>query len=334
MPSQVGRKTRPDPGTTWGPAVIGFVARRVGQSIIVVVGVTIVTFLLLHLLPGSTVRAILGPRATPLAVHQLTVELGLNKPLPVQYLVWLNNLVHANLGFSYKLDQPVTALLGQRIYKTLFLVGSSLILSILLAIPLGVLQAVRRNRPDDYVMTGLSFIFYSMPTFWLSLLLIGLFSATLNWLPAEAPQEQATVFSQLNGMVLPIATLTLVTVALFSRYMRSSVLEQTVQDYVRTARAKGASNRAVLFRHILRNALIPVITLVGLSLGGILSGAVVVEEIFNYPGMGLLFYQAAQDDDFPVLLGVTVVVAMATVIGNLIADVLYAVIDPRIRYIS
>jgi peptide/nickel transport system permease protein len=313
--------------------VIRFILRRFGQSIVVVIGVTIATFILLHLLPGSPIRAILGPRATPLAVHQLTVELGLNKPIPVQYAVWVNNLLHLNLGYSYKLDQPVTALLAERIPKTLFLVGASLILAIVIAIPLGVLMAVRRTKPDDYVLTGLSFIFYSMPTFWLGLLLIGLFSAILNWFPPEAPQDQFSVFSQLNGMVLPIATLTLVTVALFSRYTRSSVLEQSIQDYVRTARSKGLSNRAVLFHHVLRNALIPVITLIGLSLGGILSGAVVVESVFNYPGMGLLFFQSAVDDDFPVLLGVTVVVALATVAGNLVADLLYAVVDPRIRYI-
>ncbi|MGH7610464.1 MAG: ABC transporter permease [Candidatus Dormibacteria bacterium] len=310
----------------------GFIVRRLLQAVIVVIGITLVTFLLLHLLPGNPVRAILGPRATNEQVHQLTVQLGLNRPLAVQYLVWLNNLIHGNLGYSYKLDQPVTALLGQRIVKTLFLVGVALGLAIVLALPLGVLQAVRRNRPDDYVLTGLSFIFYSMPTFWLGLLLIDLFSATLKWFPSEAPQDQISVFSQLNGMVLPILTLALVTIALFSRYMRSAVLEQTVQDYVRTARAKGLSSPTVLFRHVVRNALIPVITLIGLSLGGILSGAVVVESIFNYPGMGLLFYQAAQDDDFPVLLGVTVVVAVATVVGNLIADILYAVADPRIRY--
>ena len=313
--------------------MLGFILRRFGQAIVVVIGVTIATFILLHLLPGSPIRAILGPRATPLAIHQLTVELGLNKPIPVQYAVWVNNLLHLNLGYSYKLDQPVTALLSERIPKTMFLVGVSLVLAIVIAIPLGVVMAVRRTKPDDYVLTGLSFIFYSMPTFWLGLLLIGLFSAILNWFPPEAPQDQFSVFSQLNGMVLPIATLTLVTVALFSRYMRSSVLEQTVQDYVRTARAKGLSSSAVLFHHVLRNALIPVITLIGLSLGGILSGAVVVESVFNYPGMGLLFFQSAVTDDFPVLLGVTVVVALATVLGNLIADLLYAVIDPRIRYI-
>ncbi|MGB9483996.1 MAG: ABC transporter permease, partial [Candidatus Dormiibacterota bacterium] len=250
--------------------MIGFILRRLAQSLIVVVGVTIVTFILLHLLPGSPVRAILGERATPLAVHQLTAELGLNKPLPIQYAIWVNNLIHLNLGYSYKLDQPVTALLAERIPKTLFLVGTSLILAIVIAIPLGVVMAVRRNKVDDYILTGFSFIFYSMPSFWLGILLIGLFSLTLSWLPYEAPQDQLSVFSQLNGMILPVTTLTLVTVALFSRYMRSAVLEQNVQDYVRTARAKGLSNRLVLVRHVLRNALIPVITLVGLSLGGIL----------------------------------------------------------------
>jgi peptide/nickel transport system permease protein len=173
-----------------------------------------------------------------------------------------------------------------------------------------------------------------MPTFWLGLILIIIFSETLGWFPSEAPQDQLSLFSQLNGMVLPVATLTLVTLALYTRYMRSSMLEQSIQDYVRTARAKGVSNRAVLFKHVLRNALLPMVTLIGLSIPGILSGSLVTETVFNYPGMGLLFYQAAESDDFPVLLGVTIVVAVATVVGNLIADILYAVVDPRIRYVS
>ena len=289
--------------------------RRVGQAIIVLFIVTVITFILLHLLPGNPVRAILGTRATTFDVHQLTIQLGLNKPLVVQYLIWVNHLVHGNLGFSYKLDQSVAALLAERMPKTLFLAGSALVVAVLLGVPLGMYQAVRRNKPDDYVLTGLAFIFYSMPTFWLGLLLIILFSATLSWFPSEAPQSQSNVFSQLNGMVLPISCLSLVTIALFSRYMRSAMLEQLTQEYVQTARAKGVSGRAVLFGHVLRNALIPVITLIGLSLGGILSGAVVTEEVFNYPGM-------------------TVVVALATGLGNLIADIFYAVADPRIRYVS
>ena len=307
--------------------------RRVGQAIVVLIGVTVITFILLHLLPGSPVRAILGTRASPATIRQLNAELGFNKPLYVQYGLWVWNLVHFNLGFSYKLNQPVTALIGQRLPKTLFLVGSSLVLAVIIAVPLGIWSAVHRNRADDYVLTGLSFIFYSMPTFLLGILLIILFNQTLNWLPFEAPQNQTYPWTDLNGMVLPVMTLTAVTVALFSRYMRSSMLEQMIQDYVRTARAKGVSNQSILMIHVLRNALIPVITLVGLSIGGIVSGAVVTEDVFNYPGMGLLYYNAAVSDDFPTLLGFVVVVALATVVGNLIADILYAVADPRIRYV-
>lgn len=307
--------------------------RRVGQAIVVLIGVTIITFILLHLLPGSPVRAILGTRASPATIRQLNAELGFNKPLYVQYGLWVWNLVHFNLGFSYKLNQPVTALIGQRLPKTLFLVGSSLVLAVIIAVPLGIWSAVHRNRADDYVLTGLSFIFYSMPTFLLGILLIILFNQTLNWLPFEAPQNQTYPWTDLNGMVLPVMTLTAVTVALFSRYMRSSMLEQMIQDYVRTARAKGVSNQSILMIHVLRNALIPVITLVGLSIGGIVSGAVVTEDVFNYPGMGLLYYNAAVSDDFPTLLGFVVVVALATVVGNLVADILYAVADPRIRYV-
>ena len=313
--------------------MIGYMIRRVGQAIVVLIGVTVITFILLHLLPGSPVRAILGTRASPATIRQLNAELGFNKPLYVQYGLWVWNLLHFNLGFSYKLNQPVTALIGQRLPKTLFLVGSSLVLAVLIAVPLGIWSAVHRNRADDYVLTGLSFIFYSMPTFLLGILLIILFNQTLNWLPFEAPQNQTYPWTDLNGMVLPVMTLTAVTVALFSRYMRSSMLEQMIQDYVRTARAKGVSNQSILVIHVLRNALIPVITLVGLSIGGIVSGAVVTEDVFNYPGMGLLYYNAAVSDDFPTLLGFVVVVALATVVGNLIADILYAVADPRIRYV-
>ena len=312
--------------------MIGYIIRRVFQSLIVIIGVTIITFILLHMLPGNPVRALLGPKASPADVASLTKQLGLNKPLPFQYLLWLWNLAHFDLGFSYKQTASVDTLLAARLPNTLLLVGSSTVLAILLAVPLGVLQAVRRNKPDDYTLTGLTFVFYSMPTFWLGLLLIILFSATLNWFPPE-PQASLGMFQQRNALVLPVATLTLVTLALFSRYMRSSMLENLVQDYVRTARSKGVSNRRVLFRHVLRNALIPVLTLVGLSIPGIAAGAVVTETVFNFPGMGYLFFLAAENDDFPVLLGVTVVIAVATVIGSLVADILYAVADPRIRYV-
>ncbi len=162
----------------------GYLIRRLLQSVVVVIGVTIITFIFLHMLPGSPIRAILGTRASPQAVRQLTIEYGFNKPLPVQYLVWVGNLIHGNLGYSYKLNETVTALLAQRIPKTLFLTGTAAFLAIVLAIPAGMWQAVRRNKPDDYAGTGLIFIFYSMPTFWLGLILIIIFSETLNWLPS------------------------------------------------------------------------------------------------------------------------------------------------------
>jgi peptide/nickel transport system permease protein len=196
------------------------------------------------------------------------------------------------------------------------------------------MQAVRRNRLEDYFFTSLSFALYSMPPFWLALILIVFFSANLNVLPPVGPQGAISTYldpAQISALVLPVAALALVTIALFSRYMRSSMLDNLVQDYVRTARAKGVSTTGVLYRHVLRNALIPIVTLLGLSLPGIFSGALITEAIFNYPGMGLLFWDSAQTRDYPVLLGVTVVVAVATVVGNLLADVFYAVVDPRVR---
>jgi len=217
---------------------------------------------------------------------------------------------------------------------SVLLVGISYLVSVAIAIPLGILQAVRRNRPIDYTLTGASFIGYSMPVFWLGILLILIFAVDLHALPPEGPQGATiqAVLAQPLGLVLPVATLSIVTVAQFSRFMRSAAIDNLVQDYIRTARANGLSTRAVLFRHLLRNSLIPIITLIGLSLPATISGAVITESVFNYPGMGLLLWTAATVRDYPVLLGFTVVVGAATVAGSLLADVLYAVADPRVRY--
>ena len=251
-----------------------------------------------------------------------------------QYLFYLNQLLHGNLGFSYRLNEGVGTLLGDHLPKTIILLGASTLLALAIAVPLGIMQAVRRNKVEDYFFTTLSFALYSMPTFWLGLILIIFFSVDLNVLSPQGPQGDISTYldpEQLASLVLPVVTLALVTIALFSRYMRSSMLDNLVQDYVRTARAKGVSNTGVLYRHVLRNALIPIVTLLGLSLPGIFSGALIVEAIFNYPGMGLLFWDSARTRDFPVLLGVTLVVAVATVVGNLLADIGYAVVDPRVR---
>ena len=312
----------------------GFLVRRLGQSGIVVLGVTIITFVLTRLLPGGVARAILGPRASPIEIADFNHTNGLDLPGWQQYFYYLGQLAHGNLGFSYRLNESVGGLLQDHLPKTIILLGISTLVALAIAVPLGMMQAVRRNRLEDYFFTSLSFALYSMPPFWLALILIVFFSANLNVLPPVGPQGAISTYldpAQISALVLPVAALALVTIALFSRYMRSSMLDNLVQDYVRTARAKGVSTTGVLYRHVLRNALIPIVTLLGLSLPGIFSGALITEAIFNYPGMGLLFWDSAQTRDYPVLLGVTVVVAVATVVGNLLADVFYAVVDPRVR---
>jgi peptide/nickel transport system permease protein len=228
----------------------------------------------------------------------------------------------------------VRSLISSKLPKTLVLVGISTVFALLVAIPLGVLQVVRRNKPIDYVLTGASFVGYAMPAFLLGELLILWFALDLHWFSFEAPQAQSVwgILSDPRALVLPVFTLAVLTIAGFSRYMRSSMMEALTEDYIRTARAKGASPRRVLYGHALRNALIPIITLLGLTLPAIVGGAIITETVFNYPGMGLLTTNAATQNDIPLLIGTTFVAAVATVAGNLIADLLYAVADPRVRY--
>lgn len=310
-----------------------YIARRLGQSVVVMFGVTMIVFTMIHLLPGGPARAILGPHARAEQIHQFNVENGYNLPIYRQYLNYIGQLLQGNFGYSYHLNQPVGQLLAENLPKTIVLVGAAYVISLLVAVPLGIMQAVKRNRAVDHTVTGLAFIGYSMPSFWLGFLLIMLFGVTLKWLPVSAPQGNFTyIISHPSGLVLPVLTLSVGTVAWFSRYTRSSAAEQLILDYIRTARAKGASRNRVLLHHLPRNCLTPVITLVGLSLPTVIAGAVVVESVFNYPGMGLLFWNAATAQDYPVLMGCTIVVGAATVIGNLIADLLYARVDPRVRY--
>jgi peptide/nickel transport system permease protein len=314
--------------------VIGYLLRRLVQSLGVVIVVTVIVFLLLHLLPGGPARAVLGNRATPLQIAQFNQQNGLDRPLVLQYLGYLRRWSTGNFGFSYNLNQSVSSLLVQRLPKTLVLNALALLLTLVVAVPVGIYQAERRNRAFDYIATGLSFVFYAAPTFLLGLVLIVVFSSHLGWVSPEAPQADGItpIFADFPAMILPIVTLALLSIAGFSRYMRSSVLDNISQDYVRTARSKGCSSGRVLRRHVLRNALIPIATLAGLSLPTLFAGALVTESIFNFPGMGLLFWQSAQTSDYPVELAVVLVTAVATVIGNLLADVAYVVLDPRVRY--
>ena len=315
--------------------MIGFFIRRILQAAIVVLLVTMITFILLRAIPGNVAVAILGPASyrNPQVLAKFNQQYGFDRPWWSQYLLWLGHLLQGNLGFSWNRDQSVASLLGQYLPKTIILVGISTIVSLLIAVPVGLWQAVRRNKAVDYTFTALSFLFYAAPTFFVGTVLILVFSVKLGWFGAEGPQGGAwSDLTDWRDLTLPVVTLALVTIALFSRYMRSAVLDNITEDYVRTARAKGAGRSRVLWRHVMRNSLIPIATLLGLSIPGIMAGALITESVFNYPGMGYLFYQSAQKQDYPTLLGFVIVVAIGTVIGSLLADVAYAVLDPRVRY--
>jgi peptide/nickel transport system permease protein len=295
--------------------------------------VTIVVFGLLHALPGGPARGILGPQATAQQIASFNHEQGLDKPLPVQYFYYLNQLLHGDLGTSYTLNEPVSQLISERLAKTLVLTALSAIVGLVLAIPLGMWQAVRRNKPVDYVITTLSFIAYSTPVYFLGLILVLVFSQALPWFPSQAPQGDtlAQVFSDPLALVLPVVAGAASMIAVFSRYMRAATLENLSEDYVRTARAGGSRSRSILWRHVFRNSLTPVIAMLGYYVPVLFGGALVVEQLFNYPGMGLLFWTAAQSSDYPVLLGCVLVIAIATVVGTLLADIVQRIIDPRVK---
>jgi peptide/nickel transport system permease protein len=320
---------RKDKGT-----VIGFLIRRIGQALIVLFLVTVATLGLVHLFPGGPVRALLGDRATPYEIAYYDKLYGFNQSFFVQYLKWVDQLLHGNLGYSAKLNLNVSAEIAQDLPKTIVLVLLGTVVSLLFGIPLGVYQAVKRNSVADYVLTGISFLGYSTPTFFLGIVLVDWFAVDVHIFPPFAPQytSVASILGDPRALVLPVVTYAFLLYALWSRYMRSSVLDNLVQDYVRTARAKGASERRVIWGHVFRNSLVSIVTLLGLSLPTLVGGAILIEAVFNYPGMGLAFYQAALNVDYQTLLGFTVLATVATILGNLLADVGYAVLDPRVRY--
>ena len=312
----------------------GYFARRLLQTIVVLFFVTLITMILIHLVPGGPVRALLGTRATPAQIAFYNRLYGFDQPFVVQYGKYVWQLLQGNLGYSVKLNQSVASLVAQDLPKTVVLVAIGTALSLIIAIPLGIYQAVRRYTVGDYALTGLSFLGYATPSFFVALLLVDWLSVDVHLLPSQGPQGNSVgqILSDPKALVLPVLAFAFVGYALWSRYMRSSVMDNLVQDYVRTARAKGASERRVLWAHVFRNSLMSIITLLGLSLPDLVAGAIFIEVIFNYPGMGLAFYNAALNVDYEVLLGFTVIATLATILGNLLADVSYAVLDPRVRY--
>src|SRR5262247_1825201 len=320
-----------------------FALRRLLLAIPLLIGITFISFLVIHLAPGEPVPG--GEedlsRQLPREVVEKIRELyGLDKPLHVQYWTWLTRVVRLDFGKSFQPDgRPVLTKIKERLPVTLFLNVVELIIIVALAVPIGVLSATRQYSTFDKVTTVFVFVGFATPDFWLALLLMILFGTQLGWLPISGLRslnwEYMTFWRQqwdfLSHLILPILVATFGGLAGFSRYMRQSMLEVIRQDYIQSARAKGLSERAVIGKHALRNAMLPLVTILGLSLPGLIGGSVIVESIFAIPGMGQLMVQAVFERDYPVIMGNLVIVAVLTLVANLLADVAYGLVDPRIR---
>ena len=316
-----------------------FILRRVVVAIPVLIGVTLLAFVFVNLAPGDPVTAMINPadRAElgPEWIEQRKEQLGLNQPVVVRYALWLGQLARGNLGYSLIGGDPVATQVRGRLGPTVLLMGSSLVLAICLGIPLGILSAVRQYSALDYLATVFGFLTISTPTFFLGLGLMYIFAVRLGILPTSGMRTLGvpeSVGDLVRHMILPVTVLALAHTPLIMRFARSTMLETIRQDYVTTARAKGLRERAVLMSHAFRNALIPLITVVGISLPELFSGAVITETIFQWPGMGLLTMRAVSARDYPLILGTIVVTATVVLLSNLLADILYGVADPRIRY--
>ncbi|MBF5032831.1 MULTISPECIES: ABC transporter permease [Micromonospora] len=308
-----------------------FVLRRVLQSAVVLVGVTLVVFLLLQLVPGDPVRVALGTRFDPQTYEALRERAGLDQPLPVQYVSYLGHALTGDLGVSFRTGQPVSQIVLERLPATLSLAVTAVVFALLVAFPLGIVAAVRSGSAVDHAARVFSQFGVSVPDFWMGIMGILLFAGVLGWLPpsgyvalTDDPGRWAT------HVALPAVTVGLVTASILTRFIRSSVLEVLSADYVRTAEAKGLRNRVVIMRHVLRNALIPVVTVVAVQLASLLGGVIVIEVLFAWPGIGRLTFDAVQARDYPVLQGAVLLVAALFLLVNLLVDILYARLDPRI----
>lgn len=313
-----------------------YVLRRLIQAIPLLLGITVIAFAILKLTPGGPLAAYeANPDFSFADQQRLEHALGLDQPVPVQYVQWLGRFLTGDWGYSFATSQPVLSMIGQRIPNTLWLMSTVFLVTLLISLPIGVLTAVKQYSWFDHIATGATFAAFSMPTFWLGLLLIVTFGLTFRVLPLGgmlAPGAPFTVGDLARHLILPVATISLVQVGVYVRFLRASMLETTSQDYMRTARSKGLGERHVVSRHALKNAAIPFVTVAALDLTELFGGALVTEQIFGWPGMGRLFYDSALRSDYPVLMGIVVISAAVVIVANLLADVIYGLLDPRIRY--
>lgn len=305
--------------------VLKYTVKKLIMMIPVLFGLTVIIFMILHLAPGSPVDLIVGPNATPEVYENVTKSLGLDRPLITQYFVFVRNLLKGDLGTSILQQRPVAEMILQRLPVTLEVGVWALITSFALAIPIGIVAAVHRNSKLDYAAMSFALVGISMPTFWFGLILLYLFAFRLGWFPVSG-------YGTWQHLVLPVIAAGLTDAAVTARMVRSSMLEVVGQDYIRTARSKGLKENTVISKHALKNALIPVITLLGMRIGWIIGGSVTLEIVFNRPGIGRLMVDAIFARDYPVVQGAMLVLTAFILLGNLLADILYAVADPRIKY--
>ncbi len=304
--------------------MLSYLAKRISASLFILLGVSIVTFGLTYMIPADPVAMIAGSKSTPAVREQIRAQLGLDRPVHEQYVRYLGRLVQGDLGRSYARKSDVGPLIASRLPPTLLLMLAAIVAELLIGIPAGIYAASRRGRTADKVAMTLSFVSVSTPQFVLGLTLLYLFAYVLNWFPLGG-------YGSFSHLVLPALTLGLAGGGWYSRMMRSSMIEVLRNDYIRTARAKGMSEWRVIMRHGLRNAILPIIAMIGLDVGIFMSGVVVVENVFGWPGVGQLMWQAIQSLDIPIIMGVTMVAACFIILGNLIADLVTPLIDPRIR---
>jgi peptide/nickel transport system permease protein len=317
--------------------------RRVLQAIPLLIGITIIIFVMLQMTPGGPLAVGENPagrgRVTEEDLQRLRNQYGLNDPMYVQYLNWLGDLAQGDLGTSFNTGLPVLRMIGERLPTTLLVMGLAFALTLMLSIPIGILAAVRRYSFFDYFTTSFSFLGIAIPSFWFAIMLIYLFSFQLGWLPSVGltdPRADHEGFSGLwdrvTHLIMPVSVLALTSTANVTRYVRAAMLDVISQDYVRTARAKGLREQMVIWVHALKNAAIPIVTVLALELPDLFIGAVIVESVFAIAGMGRLFIESANLRDYPVLMGVLTIAAALVIFFNLLADLLYGALDPRVRY--
>lgn len=311
-----------------------YALRRVLAVPFMLLGVSVILFAIMHAAPGGPEAVLMGGNLDQATAARIRANLGLDRPLPVQYVDWLLALLHGNWGNSYLTGEPVTRMIMEHLGPTLELTVVAVVVALLVAVPAGVVASVRPDSWFDRLSSAAAFAGISFPSFWLGIMLILLFASYLHWLPVEGISSitGGGIWDRLRHLILPAVTLASTQIASLLRFTRSSMMEAIQQEYVRTARAKGLTERVVIYKHALRNALLPVVTVLGLSLSFIVGGAVLIETVFAWPGVGQLAVQSVFSRDYPVIMGVNVMIAAVVIVGNLVTDLTYALIDPRIGY--